>query len=197
MTREELEQNGIVLQLLSEDHIIKPFDCEDETLNDFLLNKAKGYKKEFLATTFILENKEHTVAYYSIFNASLFVEEDNFASKSSWKKFLQNLVSHPKRHLDSFPALKIGRLGISKEFKGLGLGRMIINLIINEAYDLNNTHACKVVSVDAYKQSINFYVKQGFIFMTDTDKDNETRQMYFDVSSMSETGEETGQLFTG
>lgn len=184
MTKEELEQNDIVWQLLSEDHIIKPFDCEDETLNDFLLNKAKGYKEEFLATTFILENKEKTVAYYSIFNASLFVEEDNFASKSTFKRFLKNFVTHPKRHLDSFPALKIGRLGISKEFKGMGLGRMIINTIINDAYELNNSHACKVVSVDAYKQSIDFYSKQGFIFMTDNDKDDETRQMYFDVSSL-------------
>lgn len=184
MTKEDLEELGIDFLLLTDNHIIKPFDCEDDVLNDFLLNKAKAYKKEFLATTFILENKEKTVAYYSIFNASLFVEEDDFASISAFKRFLKNFVTHPKRHLDSFPALKIGRLGISKEFQGMGLGRMIINNIINSAFELNDSHACKVVSVDAYKQSIDFYSKQGFIFMTDNDKDGETRQMYFDVSSL-------------
>ena len=83
-----------------------------------LFEKAKFYKQEFLATTFILENEEQTVAYYSIFNDSLKVEEEGFASKSAFKRFLKDLVSHPKRHLKSFPALKIGRLGIDKDFKG-------------------------------------------------------------------------------
>ena len=44
-------ENFTVL-LLTDDHIIKPFDCEDEDLNDFLFNEAILYQKQMLATTF-------------------------------------------------------------------------------------------------------------------------------------------------
>ena len=37
--------------LLTEDHTIKPFDCEDEDLNDFLFKEAILYQKQMLATT--------------------------------------------------------------------------------------------------------------------------------------------------
>ena len=42
--------------------IFKPFDCADDDLNDFLLNKSIEYAKEHLATTFVIENKDITVA---------------------------------------------------------------------------------------------------------------------------------------
>ncbi|MEZ4916328.1 MAG: hypothetical protein R2836_05020 [Chitinophagales bacterium] len=71
---------------LEEDTIIKPFDCGDVDLNDFLFNKAKKYLKENLATTFIIEDESITIAYYSIFNDSLKVEKSKFASNSQLKK---------------------------------------------------------------------------------------------------------------
>ncbi len=60
MTEEELSQLSLIL--LDENRTIKPFDCEDNDLNEFLFEKALLYKKEFLATTFIIENDEKTVA---------------------------------------------------------------------------------------------------------------------------------------
>lgn len=160
MSEEELSQLSLIL--LDENHTIKPFDCGDSDLNEFLIDKAKLYKKEFLATTFILENKEQTVAYYSIFNDSLKVEIESFASTSAFRRFLKELVSHPKRHLKSFPALKIGRLGIDRNFKGKGLGKLIVNNIINDALELNEKQACKLVTVDAYSQSLTFYERLNF-----------------------------------
>lgn len=182
MSEEGLSQLSLIL--LDENHIIKPFDCEDSDLNEFLFEKAKLYKKEFLATTFILENEERTIAYYSIFNDSLKVEEESFASKSALRRFLKELVSHPKRHLKSFPALKIGRLGIDKNFKGKGLGKLIVNNIINDTLELNEKQACKLITVDAYNQSLIFYERLNFEYLTESDKDEETRQMYFDLTSL-------------
>lgn len=182
MPEEELSQLSLIL--LDENHTIKPFDCEDTDLNEFLFEKAMLYKKEFLATTFILENEEHTIAYYSIFNDSLKVEEESFASKSAFKRFLKELVTHPKRHLKSFPALKIGRLGIDKNYKGKGLGKLIVNNIINDTLELNEKQACKLITVDAYNQSLIFYERLNFEYLTESDKDEETRQMYLDLTSL-------------
>ena len=44
----------ITVLLLSENHTIKPFDCEDEDLNDFLFKEAILYQKQMLTTTFII-----------------------------------------------------------------------------------------------------------------------------------------------
>ncbi len=50
MNREKLTEELSFL-LLTEEHIIKPFDCEDEDLNDFLFNEAILYQKQMLVTT--------------------------------------------------------------------------------------------------------------------------------------------------
>ncbi|MFC2268832.1 MAG: hypothetical protein ACFNJP_04965 [Capnocytophaga gingivalis] len=116
----------VSILLLTEGYPIKPFDCEDEDLNDFLFNEATPYQKELLATTFVMENDEQTLGYYSLLNDSLQLREDMFASKSQFRKFLRELMPYPKRHLKTIPALKIGRLAIDKSFKGKGIGRVIM-----------------------------------------------------------------------
>ena len=53
-----MELAGLSLIKVTTDTIIKPFDCGDEDLNNFLVSKAKDYQKELLAVTYILENEE-------------------------------------------------------------------------------------------------------------------------------------------
>ena len=173
----------ISILLLTEDYPIKPFDCEDEDLNDFLFNEAVPYRKELLATTFVMENDKQTLGYYSLLNDSLQLKEEMFTSKSQFRKFLRELVPYPKRHLKTIPALKIGRLAIDKTFKGKGLGRVIIDTIINHCIDLNEDQACRVITVDAYAQAVNFYHKIGFEFLTKLDEKEETRLMFLDLTS--------------
>ncbi len=185
-----MDLTGLTLIRLKEDTIIKPFDCGDLDLNDFLFNKSKSYLKEHLATTFLIESEDITYAYYSILNDSLRVEEMNFASKNSLKKFLQNLVTHRKRHLENFPAVKIGRLAVNSNIQISGLGKMIINNTIDYAINLNENCACKLLTVDAYSKSLGFYKKMGFEFFTENDKDENERQMFLDLTPIIKTFQE-------
>ena len=173
----------ISILLLTEDYPIKPFDCEDEDLNDFLFNEAVSYQKELLATTFVMENDKQTLGYYSLLNDSLQLKEEMFASKSQFKKFLRELMPYPKRHLKTIPALKIGRLAIDKSFKGKGLGSVIMANIISKCIKMNEEQACRLITVDAYKQAIPFYQKMGFKFLIERDKDDTTRLMFLDLTS--------------
>lgn len=179
----DLEDLSIVK--IHSSYTIKPFDCEDEDLNDFLFNKAIEFHKELLATTFVLEDESSTIAYYSVFNDSLLVEQRNFATKSAFNRFLK-IVSHPKRHLKYFPALKIGRLAVNKTLKGQGVGRIIVNSIISDVLDLNERYGCKLLTVDAYSQSLDFYSKLGFEFLSPNDEGDDTRQMYFDLTPLTQ-----------
>mgnify|MGYP000958095663 CR=1 FL=1 len=181
-----INNSKITVELLKENHPIKPFDCEDDDLNDFLFNKALLYQKELLATTFVVESEERTLGYYSVLNDSLQLKEEDFPSKSKYKKFLSHLIPHPKRHLKSVPAVKIGRLAIDKSFKGRGIGRVIMNTIIDDCVELNDRHACRLITVDAYKQAIPFYQRMGFEFLSDNDKEDNTRLMFLDLADFEE-----------
>jgi len=99
---------GLSLIKVNNNTIIKPFDCGDDDLNDFLHSKSVFYSNELLATTYLLEDENDTIAFFSLFNDNVRVEETDFASKSAWKRFLSDIVSHPKRHFKYFPAIKIG-----------------------------------------------------------------------------------------
>jgi predicted GNAT family N-acyltransferase len=189
-----LELKGLSLIKLEENTVIKPFDCGDsdshKDLNDFLFNKAKNYLKEHLATTFIIESEDITYAYYSVLNDSLRVEKMDFASKSAFLRFLKNLVSHPKRHLINFPAIKIGRLAVNKNIQISGLGKMIVNNVIEYAINLNETCACKLITVDAYSQALGFYEKLGFEYFTESDAEESERQMFLDLTPIIKTFKE-------
>jgi hypothetical protein len=44
---------------------------------------------------------------------------------------------------------------------------------------------CRFITVDAYRVAIDFYNRNGFDFLTDEDKNDDRRQMYFDLYPVS------------
>ena len=184
LKRNNLE--GLSFFQLKENYPIKPFDCEDDDLNDFLFNKALLYQKELLATTFIVEDEERTLGYYSLLNDSLQLKEEDFPSKSKYKKFLSHLIPYPKRHLKSVPAVKIGRLAIDKTYKGKGLGRIFIRNISDDCIELNKKIACRLITVDAYREALPFYQRFGFEFLIEKDEQEDIRQMFLDLTNLND-----------
>lgn len=173
--------DGLSLIRLTEDHVIKPFDCGDADLNDFLINESKDYQNQLLAVTYILESETETVAFFSIFNDKITVA--NCDTKSQWRKLIQSALPFPKR-MTSYPAMKIGRLGVSEQYKGKSIGRSILDYTKEWFIDKNKT-GCKYITVDAYKDSLGFYEKNKFQFLTKTDEGHDTRLMYYDLIDMT------------
>lgn len=167
---------------LNENTLIKPFNCNDEKLRNFLLIKAKEFQKEYLGVTYVFENESSTIAYFTICTDSLKVQEEMFASKSAFKRVLESFVTHKKRYLEDFPAIKLGRLAVSEDYKGNGLGSDIIDYLINFIIELNDKVSCKLITVDAYLTSIEFYEKKDFKYLITKESDEHTRQMFLDVS---------------
>lgn len=169
--------------------IFKNFICDDDDLKDFLFSKSKDYSKEKLAVTYVFENNNEIIAYFSIFNDSLNVEKEKEASKSAFKKLISSLAPHGKRHLRSFPAIKLGRLSVSDTFQRKGIGKQIISIIIGLAVKQNDFCACKFITVDAYKKSLEFYEGLEFEYLSAADKEKDTRQMYLDLTPILNAAE--------
>ncbi|MBS1519569.1 MAG: GNAT family N-acetyltransferase [Bacteroidetes bacterium] len=162
---------------LTPDLQIKPFDCDDDDLNDFFLNSSKKYLNDLLAVTYIIENDEHTIAFFSILNDKVSAHE--LKSNSAWDVFKSENFP-PGKQLRSYPAVKIGRLGVNKGYKSKGYGRSIISFMIDSFLSSNKT-GCRFITVDAYQESLSFYSKCNFIFMTTKDEGKDTRLMYLDL----------------
>ena len=61
------------IRKLQKDERVKSFNCGDDDLNDFLLNKAIPYRKALLAVTYVFENIEskEVIGYFSLANDSV------------------------------------------------------------------------------------------------------------------------------
>jgi len=177
-------QNGeIKVVKLTETYDIKPFNCGVLDLNEFLFQDAKTYLKYLYSTTFLFENQNKTVAYYSLLNDVLTInsqcdkEFDCELSKIIADKDYAFLLE--MKGISLYPAVKIGRLAVDKNFQHYGFGTEILNLIII-SFLTNNKTGCQFITVDALnnKETIKFYENNGFSFVTLNDYNKQSRQMY-------------------
>ena len=162
---------------LSEEKVLLPFSCNDEDLNSFLFDDAKHYLDELLAVTYIFEDSQakRTVAYFSLLNDKVAL---NLEEKSFWNR-INRKISNKKRR-KTYPSVKIGRLAVSAEYSGQGIGRDILNFITH-AFTNGNRTGCRFITVDAYANATDFYLKNDFEFFTDKDRLDDTRLMIFDL----------------
>ena len=61
----KVDSGEFIFKKLTLGDTIKPFKCNNQDLADFLINDAKIYLKYLRYTTFIIESRDITVAYYS------------------------------------------------------------------------------------------------------------------------------------
>lgn len=181
MTREEFQECYLVRKLDFEDSVTS-FDCGDEDLNDFIINEANLYRREFLAVTYTVEDKttNEVVAYFSLANDKISIAD--FESKTDFNRFRKSKFVNEKR-LRSYPAIKIGRLGITKSIQHQSVGTYLLEFI-EEYFLIDNKSGCRFVTVDAYVEAIPFYIKNSYQFLNNDDEDQHTRVMYFDLASL-------------
>ena len=170
---------------INSDYSFGDFDCGDKDLNEFLTADSIPHSNQLLATTYIIEKDNRIVLYYSLLNDKIIATE---IPDKKLKKQILGMIPYPKRNYKSFPAMKIGRLAISKDFQGNKYGTQILDYL-KILFITNNRTGCRFITVDAYKESIPFYEKNGFKFLTNKDEHLDTRQMFFDLIQIFNTPE--------
>lgn len=166
---------------LNSDTNILPFDCGNTDLNGFLFDDAKNYANQLLATTFIIQTE--TVAYFNYLNDK--ISHAEIGNKDKFLYRISSLLPIGKDDYTSYPAVKIGRLAVAKNFKGNGYGRDILNFTKALFVDNNRTGG-KFITVDAYRESLDFYLKNGFKYLSGKDRKSNTRLMYYNLGALSE-----------
>lgn len=181
MTHREFDESYTVRRLNIGD-VIPSFDCSDEDLNDFLLNEASLYRNALLSVTYVVESKTTgiMIAYFSLSNDKISISD--FEDKTEFNRFRRHKFVNEKR-LRSYPAIKIGRLAISKSVQRQSIGTYLLEFI-EDYFVVDNKSGCRFVTVDAYADAIPFYIKNNYRFLNNDDEDKRTRVMYFDLASL-------------
>ena len=171
----------------------RSFSCGDKDLDEFFLCDAAKYELQLLGKSycFCLDSDNSViVCAFSLSNSSI----DARNLPNNRKKKLTENVPHEKS-LSSYPATLIGRLGVDKEFGGMGVGSELIKYIKHRMLLSSYLTACRYLTVDAYNNVpvLKFYETNGFktLFSSDKqekeyinlpqEKELKTRLMYFDL----------------
>lgn len=158
---------------------VKSFNCGDTELNDFILKHADDYRKSLLSVSYIFEEEDTLLAYFTLSNDSL--RHESFNNKSSFNRLNRN-INNAKR-MREYPAMKVGRFAISIEYKNKGIGKSILNLIKKTLIE-DYPSGCRFITVDAYNNAIEFYQKNGFVMVNDFNPERRTQPMFFDLAQL-------------
>ena len=164
---------------LTPDYQFGSFDCGEPDLNDFLISDAKDYASRLLSVTYLIESDNSIAAYFSLSNDRISLAESD---KSTWRRIKKTFPY--RKHRSDYPAVKIGRLGVDLNYRGLNLGSSIIDFV-KKTFVTNNRTGCCFITVDALPSAREFYEINGFHLMQkNIRKDTETIPMYFNLTRL-------------
>ncbi|MBK7128327.1 MAG: GNAT family N-acetyltransferase [Crocinitomicaceae bacterium] len=151
-----------MIELLSKKHNKNEFDCEQELLNNYLKFQAGQDIKRKLSACFVLADKKTWCiqGYYTLSNNSV-----------PLNSFPEAIMSKFPPSYKFIPTTLLGRLAIDKNFKGKGLGKILLIDALKRSYALSKEIGSFAVVVDPIdKQAELFYKKYDFIKLPDSEK---------------------------
>lgn len=134
---------------------IDGFSCSDADLDDFVRSDAFRLQAGNIVQTYLAFYGGTVAGYVSLLSDAIVL------ATRERKRLALSVHDHP-----IVPALKIARLGISAEFRQShrGLGEALVGFAFATAADIAELVGCRLLTVDAYPQSVGFYERLGFVF---------------------------------
>ncbi len=149
----------LVIAPLNSDHDRAGFYCNVDTLDHYIHKQAGQDIKRSISRIFVAEqsgNSKEMLGYYSLSTLSIELSQlpENLARK---------LPRYP------IPAALIGRLAVSKNAQGYGIGRMLLIDAIKRTLSVSDQIAIYAMIVDAVNDSARgFYEQYGFACLKDS-----------------------------
>lgn len=177
--RNKFAKDGYIIEKLVDLSVCNTFDCNRNDLNDYFRKDIQIYKEEMFTQSYKLykETEPHVIlALLDFCNDSVRVE-----------KFTQRPDISPRIPISiPYPAVKLTRFGVRTELQRKHIGTNALNLV-KLFFITDNRTGCRVITIDAYKDVVGFYKKNGFSLFSDKDKDRDRRAMWFDLLPLKRT----------
>ncbi|HYM78214.1 MAG TPA: GNAT family N-acetyltransferase [Candidatus Dormibacteraeota bacterium] len=135
------------------------FSCEHEILNTYLRERANQEVKKRVTAVYVLTPDGKTIA--GFYTLSQFSIDAGELPPDAMKR-----LRIPR--YDKLPATLLGRLARSEEFKGCGLGEILLMGALKRALEHSRNIASLAIVVDAIDEKARaFYQAYGFIDIPD------------------------------
>ena len=151
----------MIITLLEKFHNRKNFECEDESLTDYIQKQVSQDIKKGLATCFVaVDDDKNVIAYYTLTSESL-------GRDLIPKKYIKQV---PRNY--NAPVILLGRLARDIKTKGRGLGEHLLLDALFRSYILSKESigAMAVVVDPINEYAVKFYRKFGFEQLPDSEK---------------------------
>ena len=141
------------IEPLGKDHDRAAFSCGKDPLDQYLRTQAGQASDRNLAAIFILTPDGKKIAgYYTLSSYAVILDE------------LPQEIAKRLTRMREVPATLLGRLARSIEFRGQGMGEILLVNALKRAFQSSEHVASWAVIVDAKDQeAIEFYQPYGFI----------------------------------
>jgi len=148
-----IEDQDLVIEPLSSAHDRAGFSCDVDSLDNYLKKQAKQDIKRRISRVFVAIRPEYPatiVGYYTL--STLSIELSQLPEALARK-----LPRHP------VPAALIGRLAVSQQAQGQGIGKMLLMDAIKRTLGVSDEIAIYAIVVDAIDvHAKSFYQQYGF-----------------------------------
>jgi predicted GNAT family N-acyltransferase len=148
------ETPELIIERLNASHDRKGFDCDVDALNSFLQQQARKEMERRSAVTYVLVDATkptEIIGYYSLSAATVLLDAvpDDIAKR---------LGRQP-----NVPTTLMGRLAVSKQHKGKGLGGRLLWDALSRSEQASRAIGSVAVIVDAKDENAaQFYERYGF-----------------------------------
>ncbi len=176
--KEKIRINEIEIEQINNSHksIVSTFKSYEKELVYFLVEDALDNQKKQMSITYLwfLKSTKELVAYVTLL-------ADAISLQGELKEhFRQQGILYK-----SLPALKIGRLCVSDEYLGRGIGTLMIEFVLVLAQRISKEIGLRFITTDAKrnsdprKDSVHFYKRFRFEILKQREKG--TTPMYKDL----------------
>lgn len=182
---------------LTDPEELENFSCGDKDLDDFFTNDCFYYAKQLLGKSYCYkldDDPNSVVCAFTLSNASIRVDD----LPNARRKKIEADIPHTKS-LRDYPAVLVGRLGVSEKYRSLHIGSDVLDFIKFWFIDPNNKTGCRFIIVDAYNKpsTMSFYTNNGFKTVLGSEEQEKayrhlrddiilkTRLMYFDLFALT------------
>lgn len=173
----------------------RPFCCGDSDLDDFFQNDAIAYERDLMGKTYcwvLKEDNTQIVGMITLANAGI---QTTHMQNHPRRKLNEHIANNKRGR--TYPAVLIGRLGVSIRFQGphFRVGAQIMSFIKSWFDGIDNKTGCRFLLVDAVNTShtVRYYERNGFkplfprienekeFYGVKSDEELRTRMYYFDL----------------
>jgi len=141
---------GLRVLPLSEEYDLSRFCSTNAELNDFLNNDALTSQDVLISRTYLCYRGESLVGFLTLVTDTIEV------------KLVEASDGVDGYQYSRYPCIKIARVAVDREYTGKGIGRFLLLWAVGTVYRVSRVVGCRYITVDAKKESIQFYQKNGF-----------------------------------